>query len=428
MQMQATTMAHATNATATARPACEATPPARRRRGKADDALSAGARVSSWKVETELGRGGMASVHAVVHTKFGKRAAIKIAHRSVIGDHLSAQTFLREARIVHAVDHPAVIDVFATGSNEGRPYMVMERLAGKTLGQLVDEGPPLPRTTALTYLIELCSVLRAAHDAGIVHRDVKLDNVFVCDVPFADGRRVKLLDWGVAHVAGEDDPFRGLIAGTLTYVAPEQIRGDTLTSAADVYSLAVLAYHLLCRRPPFAAGSDLALIHLHLRARPPKPSVAWADIPVELEDLLLNMLAKTPDGRPSVDVVEQVLRVVRDELDSQAAPATTRFAEGSQPHIDLGTPWSGEGPRDPLPHLDSPWLRWLVARHAPGLARPTGETEAITEAIINATADTGTTSDVLGRPLLPAPPFRLGWMFAAACAAGLAALVSALPG
>jgi serine/threonine protein kinase len=328
----------------------------------------------------------------------------------VIGDQLSAQTFLREARIVHTVDHPAVIDVFATGSNEGRPYLVMERLAGKTLGQLVDDEPPMPRTTALTYLSELCGVLRAAHAAGIVHRDVKLDNVFVCDVPFAGGRRIKLLDWGVAHIAGEDDPFRGLIAGTLTYVAPEQIRGDALTPAADVYSLAVLAYHLLCRRPPFAAATDLALIHLHLRAEPPKPSVAWPDIPVELEDLLLKMLAKTPEERPSLEVVEQVLRIVRDELDGQAAPSS-RFAEGSQAHIVV-------------PRLDSPWLRWLLARHAPTLACTTGETLAITEP----RGDGGRTSDVLGRPLLPAPPFRLGWAVVAACIAGVAALVSALPG
>ena len=178
----------------------------------------------------------MASVHAVVHAKFGKKAAIKIAHRSVIGDHLTADTFLREARIVHTVDHPAVIDVFATGSNDGRPYLVMERLTGKTLGQRVDQGPLMPRREAITYLLELCDVLQAAHDAGIVHRDVKLDNVFVCDAPFADGRRVKLLDWGVARVDGEDDPFRGLIAGTLTYVAPEQIRGDALSPAADVYN------------------------------------------------------------------------------------------------------------------------------------------------------------------------------------------------
>src|SRR4051812_2476922 len=163
-------------ATAQTRTEREDTAPVRRRKGRPDDALALGSRVSSWRVEGELGRGGMASVHAVVHSKFGKRAAIKIAHKSVMGDQLSADTFWREARIVHMVDHPSVIDVFATGSCDGRPYLVMERLAGKTLGEIVDAGPEqLTRADAIHYLLELCDVLRSAHRAGIVHRDVKLD-------------------------------------------------------------------------------------------------------------------------------------------------------------------------------------------------------------------------------------------------------------
>jgi serine/threonine-protein kinase len=345
----------------------------------------------------------MASVHAVVHAKFGKRAAIKIAHRSVIGDNLSTDTFLREARIVHMVDHPSVIDVFATGSCDGRPYLVMEKLTGKTLGQLVDDGPEIPRRDAVGYLLELCDVLRAAHEAGIVHRDVKLDNVMVCDTPFADGRRVKLLDWGVARIEGEDDPFRGLIAGTLTYVAPEQIRGDALTAAADVYSLAVLAYHLLCRRPPFSAGNDLTLIHQHLRAEPPRPSIAWPDVPEALEDLLLRMLAKQPEARPTLDDVERVLRACIDEVDS----ATARFAEGSKVNIAL-----------PAEQMDSSWMRWLMVK--------SGGPEMFAQPAGAANEDLPI-YDVLGRPIL-APPFRISWMVAAAFAAGLATLLAALPG
>jgi serine/threonine-protein kinase len=242
----------------------------------------------------------------------------------------------------------------------------MERLTGMSLGARVDDGP-VPRGEALELLLELVDVLRAAHAAGVVHRDLKLDNVFVCDEPFAGTRRVKLLDWGVAHVDGEDDPFRGLIAGTLTYVAPEQIRGDSLTPAADIYSLAVVAYHLLCRRPPFAARTDLELIHLHLRAEPPPPSVAWPTIPGELDELLVAMLAKDPEERPSLDEVERVLK----QMLAQLAPARRPFFE-------------------PLP------------------AKPP--------------------VDMLGRPaLLPCPPFSIVWMSLAAFLAGLAGLISALP-
>jgi serine/threonine protein kinase len=382
-------MAHAITATpaALAQPANESS--ALRRRGRPDDGLAVNSRVSSWRVERELGRGGMSSVHAVVHAKFGKRAAIKIAHRSVLGTGgMSSKTFLREARIVHAVEHPAVIDVFATGTYDGRPYLVMEKLIGASLGRRVDEGP-LPRREAIEILLELVHVLRAAHGAGIVHRDLKLDNVFLCDVPFADGRRVKLLDWGVAHVDGEDDPFCGLIAGTLTYVAPEQIRGDTITGAADVYSLAVLAYHLLCRRPPFA-GPDLQLLHMHLRAEPPPPRMAWPDVPTELDDLLVRMLAKRSEDRPSLDEVEDVLRGALGVIE-----APIQFAEGSAANI-------------PLPVItDEPawYMRWLKARSATPIA-----------------------ADVLGRPMLPiAPPFKATWVALGLAAAGLATLFSALP-
>ncbi|HEY5926560.1 MAG TPA: serine/threonine-protein kinase [Kofleriaceae bacterium] len=341
--------------------------------------------MSSWRVEGELGRGGMSSVHAVAHTKFGKRAAIKIAHRSVLGNGgISAKTFWREARIVKTVQHPAIIDVFATGTHDHRPYLVMEKLIGEPLGRRVDAGPPMPRREAIEILLELCDVLRAAHDAGIVHRDLKLDNVFVCDTPFADGRRVKLLDWGVAYVEGEDDPFRGLIAGTLTYVAPEQIRGDELTGAADIYSLAVLAYHLLCRRPPFA-GPDLALLHMHLRAEPPPPRFAWPDAPAALDALLVRMLAKQPEHRPSLDEIEAALRAALGVVDQPI-----QFAEGSSANIQLPA--------------DEPWfLRWLMVRK--------GDVQG----------------DVLGRPILPAPPFKATWIGVALSIAALAGLFNALP-
>jgi serine/threonine-protein kinase len=312
----------------------------------------------------------MASVYAVVDPRRDRRAAIKIAHRSVLDRRFTPATFLREARIARSIAHPAVIDVFGTGSCEGRPYLVMEALGGSALGQRLDAGPPLPRDEAIAILLELCEVLRASHAAGIVHRDIKLDNVFLLDTPLPDGRRVKLLDWGVAHVAGEDDPFRGMIAGTLTYVAPEQVQGDALTPAADVYSLAVLAYHLLCGRPPFAARSEVALVHLHLHAEPPRPSIAWPEIPSDLEATLLAMLAKDPADRPSLERVEEELRAARGPVARAGEPS-----------------WS---------------VRWLRAR-------------AGTVPVV---------SDVLGRPTLPVPRFRAPWIAVAVAVGALLGLIA----
>jgi serine/threonine-protein kinase len=360
-------MAHATTAeTVSIRPvACEPPPVPRKRRSQPDDTLARNSRLGAWRVCEELGRGGMASVHAVVHSKFGKRAAIKIAHRSVLGGSYTADTFLREARIVHAVAHPGVIDIFATGSHDGRPFLVMEKLIGRPLGTRIDLGPTLSRVEALEILIELCDILRAAHASGIVHRDLKLDNVFLLDTPYSRDRRVKLLDWGVAYVEGEDDPFHGLIAGTLAYVAPEQIRGSQLTSATDVYSLGVLAFHLLCRQAPFVAPTDLALIHLHLRAAAPRASEVWPQIPTALDTLLFDMLAKNPGDRPSVDAIEHVLRATLEQL---VAPESSFFDLPAQPPID-----------------------------------------------------------VFCRPALPVPPFKPMWIGLALALTGIAGLISALP-
>jgi serine/threonine-protein kinase len=305
-------------------------PRRRRQRRTRRTALSPGDRVGVWRVDAELGRGGMGSVYAVTHHKFGQRAALKLCHEAILGASFTAETFLREARIVHLVDHPGVCDVFATGTYRGRPYLAMERLGGETLGARLARGP-LPREEGLEILLEVCDVLAAAHAAGVVHRDLKLDNVFMLDALAAGGRRTKLLDWGVAHVVGEPDPMCEMIAGTITYVAPEQIRGDELGPATDVYSLAVLAYQVLLGEAPFAAPSDLDLLRLHQRAAPPPPERLWPEIPAELAATLLAMLAKDPAQRPPVTEVRRVLQATRDGLTAPAralvrapAPAPSR--------------------------------------------------------------------------------------------------------
>ncbi len=299
--------------------------------------LAPGERAGVWKVERELGRGGMASVYAVTHTRFGKRAALKLAHRAVLGPQFTAETFLREARIVNLVQHPCVPDVFATGTFDGRPYLVMERLAGETLGDRLDRGP-MAKVASIDVMLELCGVLATAHAAGVVHRDLKLDNIFLLDAPCADNHRLKLVDWGVAHVIGEDDPLRGMIAGTLTYVAPEQVRGEVLTPAADVYALAVLAYQLLFGCPPFVARDDLALIKLHLHETPPAPTALWCETPRALSRLLLGMLAKDPAKRPALSEAVRVLTEMRAVF--SAAPPTRPLLEiPSHPPCDaLGRP------------------------------------------------------------------------------------------
>lgn len=253
--------------------------------------------VGDWRLGFELGRGGMSTVHAVSHREFGKRAALKLSHESTDGPSLGAKMFLREARIVQLIDHPAMPDVFATGTHGGRPYLVMERLHGETLAQLVASG--LDRRRAFELLIELCDVLAVAHDAGVTHRDLKLDNVFVLDDQHATPNKLKLLDWGFAHVDGEGDPFVGLVAGTLGYVAPEQILSMPITPASDVFSLGVVAYRMLLGQSPTAGASQVDLVR-HIHATPTHPAMLWPDIPKPLAELLIAMMAKEPVYRPSL--------------------------------------------------------------------------------------------------------------------------------
>lgn len=293
--------------------------------------LATGNRIGAWRVESELGRGGMASVYAVTHARFGKRAALKLAHRAILSPAFTRETFLREARIVHLVNHPGVPDVFATGTFDGRPYLAMERLTGETLGEVHDRGE-LTRPRAVEILRAICDILGTAHAAGVVHRDLKLDNVFI-----ENTGRVRLLDWGVARILGEDDPLRGMIAGTLTYVAPDQMRGGDITPAADVYSLGVLAYQLLLGAPPFTAASDLDMCKKHLESPVPAPSTRWAEIPQPLEQLLVAMLDKDPENRPTLQEVARVLGALR--LERAASPRLQWLALQLVPPLDvLGRP------------------------------------------------------------------------------------------
>jgi serine/threonine protein kinase len=297
----------------------------------------------------------MATVYAVVHAWHGRRAALKIAHGDALGSPLAAAMIEREGKLASRIDHPSVIDVFSTGTFDNRPYLVMEQLSGQTLGARLDAGP-LSREEALEVLLELCEVLHAAHLAGVVHRDLKLDNVFLLARPGLGRPRLKLLDWGMATLVGRPDPLAGMIAGTLTYVAPEQIRGEAVTPASDVYALGVLTYELLLGGPPFSSPSDLELLQLHLSRTPPPPSARWPEIPPALDELLVGMLAKLPAARPALVEVAQAVRGYRRSSGSGTpvcsrwlCPPTLRRARGTEAgaRSDLRSPNQSGQPTTP---------------------------------------------------------------------------------
>jgi serine/threonine-protein kinase len=281
-----------------------------------DDVLRPGSKAGPWLVERELGRGGMGAVYAVVHEEIGKRAALKVVHRRLMPG-FNSDRMLLEAKVVNQVGHPGIVDIFETGRLEDdRPYIVMERLYGQSLALRAEDGKLLP-DAVIAILLQVCDALIAAHAAGIVHRDLKLDNVFLVDnLDDAAQPRVKLLDWGIAKVIHTEvkHTIEGQLMGTPQYLAPEQARGLAVSPQTDVYSLGVMAYELFLEQLPFEAETAAEVMAMHLRATPPPPRDLWPDIPADLESLLLAMLAKPADERPTMAEVARRLEGVRGEL------------------------------------------------------------------------------------------------------------------
>jgi serine/threonine-protein kinase len=283
--------------------------------------LAPGEVVGRWRIEGELGRGGMSTVYAAVHVEIGKRAALKLVHGHVLTGTFTAERVLLEAQVVNRIAHDHIVDIFESGTlPDGRPYLVMERLDGATLGHRFAAGRMAP-VDVIGILLQICDALAAAHATGIVHRDLKLDNVFLVDGPDGPCTKAKVLDWGIAKIVTESprNTFADKLIGTPQYVSPEQARGGEVTPAADIYSLGVMAYELFLEGPPFVSSSAAELLVMHLRDQPPRPSEVWPAIPSALEKLLLAMLAKIPEIRPTAVQVATELRAIRRELRGPSA-------------------------------------------------------------------------------------------------------------
>jgi serine/threonine protein kinase len=277
--------------------------------------------LGSWRVEGQLGHGGMSTVYAVVHTEIGKHAALKVVHAHVLSSTFTAECVLLEAQVVNRIGHDGIVDIFEAGKlPDGRPYLVMERLDGQSLAQRCDAGR-IEVEDAIQILLQTCSAVAAAHAAGVVHCDLKPDNVFLtAETPV----RTKVLDWGISKVLSADpETFGDLIIGTPLYLSPEQATGGAITQATDIYSLGVIAYEMFLEHPPFEADTNAELMMMHLRNAPKLPRECWPEIPTRLENLLLAMLAKTPKARPSALEVTRVLASVRDEIRRIGRPAPT---------------------------------------------------------------------------------------------------------
>ena len=289
--------------------------------------LRPGIEVGGYVIEGKIGQGGMGVVYGAHHPRIGKRVAIKVLAPAYSANPRTVKRFEQEARLVNEIRHPNIVDVFQFGElPDGRSYFVMEWLDGEPLTARIDRGQvPAPEMAALLDVV--CDALEAAHEHGVVHRDLKSDNVFI--VKTGKARTVKLLDFGLAKLEGKSDMAAvhrtrsGVLVGTPAYMAPEQARGKAVDARTDIYALGVLAYKMLTGVMPFKADNAMDLIVMHLNAPPPAPNKLARDTPPELSRLVVRMMAKDPEERPSLAEIRKVFATYKGTR-TDAAPAPRR--------------------------------------------------------------------------------------------------------
>lgn len=265
-----------------------------------------------------LAHGGMGGVYLAAHAATGERVALKILDPRFSGSPEVVARLCAEHTLASRARHPGVVEIReARRTEEGVPYLVMEYLHGETLGAMADRGP-LELTLIIAIAAQIAAALAAVHGAGVIHCDVKPDNVFVLDEQVAGWPRVKVIDFGVSRTVDEAPAAGAAIAGTPWCMAPEQWSGAPVL-ATDVYALGCLLFDLTTGAPPFE-GSLPALMAAHLEQRPARPS--WLrPMPLALERLILRALAKDPAARPPMHELAAELAALHDAALDPALPA-----------------------------------------------------------------------------------------------------------
>lgn len=259
-----------------------------------------GKRIGNYVIDRPLGRGGMAVVLVAKHPTLGREVAVKFLKPALHGDLEMAERFLQEAKVTATLAHPNVVEILDFGEFERRPYYMMELLQGKDLRECLRGNARMPYREVVQYVEQICDALDAAHKVGVVHRDLKPDNIFVVQ---QDPLKLKVMDFGVAKAAGETrigQTLHGQVLGTPTHMAPEQALGqiERISPLTDIYSLGVIAFEMLTGRLPFVAESALMVISMHIRDAVPSIRAIAPEVPRRIAELVESCLAKDPAQRP----------------------------------------------------------------------------------------------------------------------------------
>jgi predicted ATPase/serine/threonine protein kinase len=290
---------------------------------RTEEAETVRGRIGAYDVLSLLGRGGMGEVYLAHDTRLGRKVAVKLLRPGLTSNADAVRRFEQEARAASSLNHPNIVTIYEIGDLLERRFLAMEFVEGRSLAALI--GRPLDVSSLARLGAQLARALSVAHAAGIVHRDIKPENVIVRE----DGY-VKLLDFGLARlaplptVAGARATGTSprLILGTPRYMSPEQARGETATSASDVFSLGVVFYELATGTHPFESESTLGTLHAITSNAVPSPVQQVPDMPPRLERLLRWMLEKAEAARPTAaDVEAELAKLAAGQLEARDAPS-----------------------------------------------------------------------------------------------------------
>src|SRR3954466_12736897 len=254
-----------------------------------------------YRLDAQIGAGGMSTVYRAFDQTLERQVAIKLLHRQIADDPDQLERFRREARAVAQLSHPHIVTVIDAGEEEGRPYIVFEYVQGETLKELIKREGPLDVDESAAYAIEIARALGYAHSRNIVHRDVKPQNVLIDDEGSA-----KITDFGIARTLDEEGlTADGRVLGTTDYVSPEQAMGHEVTGQSDLYSLGVVLYEMLTGEAPFKADTQVAVAMKHVRDPLPDVQRRRPEISASLARVAERATAKETQNRYS-DVAEMV--------------------------------------------------------------------------------------------------------------------------
>jgi hypothetical protein len=329
------------------------------------ETLAVGAQVGSWVVERVHYSGPVSTLYRARHVRTGTPAALKVMHARLAATSTALRRFRREAATLRRLRHPHIVGILDHGTlPDGRPFIAMEWLEGRDLAAELAARGPLPPDEALEVLEQVGAALQAAHQAGVVHRDLKAQNV-VRLANEGEPPCVKLVDFGIAKGLFPDSPgashltHTGSVLGTPLSMAPEQIRSERPDVRTDLYALGVLLFQLVTGRPPFQGATQHEVEEQHLHAPPPRAS-EYAPVPAALDAVVLRCMEKQREARyPDVGAMLEALRLGVRGLSSpaQTEHEVALYAEGRV-----------EGPLDDgaLEQLD------MLLAHAARVLRDTG--------------------------------------------------------